>query len=643
MKSAALTTTPAPTPSQASILVVDDSPNQLVAIEALLAPMGQRVVTASSGEEALRLLLHLDCALVLLDVHLPDISGFEVARFMRERERTCRTPIIFLTGLTDDVELTARGYAMGAVDFLFKPFDPRMLRAKVEVFVELYLHREQVARRAERERADQERSRLLNLLTQTPAAIAITRGHDFVFEFANPLYEKVVGRPVALGRPLREVLPEVLSQPGVMEALRQAMRTGEPFLGKEFPVALDRHGTGTLEEAFFNLVYQPLRDEQGQVTWLLTHAVEVTEQVRSRRQLEATEAALRKREGELRLLAEAGELFSSLEDRAVLQRLAELVVPRLADWAAVDLLSETGTVERVVAVHSEPEKTAIAFEIARRWPIDPSAHGGIGQVLRKGEPMLLETMPDELLPRLARSEEHLQLARTLGFKSSMAVPLVARGRVLGALTLVQAESGRHFRAEDLPLVQELARRAGLAVDNALLYREAREAQGRASRLQAVASALSRATSLEEVARVSLAEGLEHAGTHAGIVFLREPEGGLRSLHDVGYPEEAIRDLRHIPPGARTPQSDVVLAGQPRWFTSTQEVVADYPHMSSMLWAYEARVGLPLQVEGRTLGCLWLSFQDQRHFSPTQRDFLTALAQLCAQALDARLAVALRQR
>jgi GAF domain-containing protein/FixJ family two-component response regulator len=640
MKSAALTATPAPTPSQASILVVDDSPSQLVAIEALLAPMGQRVVTASSGEEALRLLLHLDCALVLLDVHLPDISGFEVARFMRERERTCRTPIIFLTGLRDDAELTARGYAMGAVDFLFKPFDPRMVRAKAEVFVELYLHREGLARQAEREKADQERSRLLNLLMQTPAAIAITRGHDFVFEFANPLYEKVVGRPVALGRPLREVLPEVLSQPGVMEALRHAMRTGEPFLGQEFPVGLDRHGTGAPEEAFFNLVYQPLRDEQGQVTWLLTHAVEVTEQVRSRRQLEATEAALRKREAELRLLSEASELFSSLEDRAVLQRLAELAVPRLADWAAVDLLSETGAVERVVAMHSEPEKTALAFEIARRWPIDPSSHGGIGEVLRTGGPMLLETMPDELLPRLARSEEHLQVARTLGFKSAMVLPLQVRGRVLGALTLVQAESGRRFRAEDVPLAQELARRAGLAVDNALLYREAREAQGRASRLQTVAAALSRAATSEEVARVIVTEGLEHAGTHAGAVFLCEPEGGLRCLQDVGYPEELMRFLRYLAPEVPFPQLDVVRTAQARWFSSTAELVALYPHYSRMMAAYEARVGLPLQVEGRTLGCMWLSFQDRRHFSPAQRDFLTALAQLCAQALErARLAVA----
>lgn len=757
MKSAAPLSGPSTATDQASILIVDDSPNQLVAIDALLGPLGQRIVKASSGEEALRLLLGLDCALVLLDVHLPDIDGFEVARLMRERERTRRTPIIFLSGLTADVAFTSRGYAMGAVDFLFKPFDPQVLRAKVEVFVELYLHRERLKQQAEREKAEMERSRLLSLLVQTPAAIALTRGMDFVFEFANPLYEKVVGRPIPLGRPLREVLPEVISQQGVMEALRHAMRTGEPFVGREFPVTLDRHGMGQGEETFFDLVYQPLRDEQGEVTWLLTHAVEVTEQVRARRRLEVTEMELRQREaefrglaenipdlvarldrqhrllyvnpvverilglppdhipgrtmpelgmppekmpqwegtfgaafagrdssleftfptpsgprsfeahvvperddngevrsvlavardvteartreqalreseGRFRLLAEAGELLSSLEDRTVLRKLTELVVPRLADWATVELLSGTGVVERVAAEHREPGKAEIAFEIARRWPINTS-HGGIGQVLRTGEPMLLKHMPDELLPKLARSEEHLRLARTLGFRSSLCVPLLSRGRVLGALTLVHAESGRHFSEKDLPLIQELARRAGLAVDNALLYGEARAAQGRASRLQAVAAALSRAATPEDVARAILTAGLESAGTHAGIIYVSEPEGGLRALHLQGYSEEVVRTQSHLPAGKPAPQLDVALSGEARWFTSAEELVAQYPHLAGVARAFEARAGLPLRAEEHAMGCLWLSFPDRRHFPPEERDFLIALAQLCSQALE----------
>jgi GAF domain-containing protein/FixJ family two-component response regulator len=632
MKSAALQPAPSSLPTQASILVVDDSPTHALAVEALLEPLGQRVVMASSGEEALRLLLEWECAVVLLDVHLPDIDGFEVARLIREREKTRLTPIIFVTGMTADAHFTSHGYALGAVDFLYKPFDPYVVRAKVGVFVELYLQREQLKQQAEREKAERERERLLNLLTQTPAAIAITRGPDFVFEFANPFYEKVAGRPISPGRPLREVLPEVLSQPRVLEALRGTMRTGQPFVAQEFPMALDRRGEGRVEEAFFNLVLQPLRDEAGEVSWLLTHAVEVTEQVLARRRLEAAEVEVRENESRFRLLAEAGELLSTLEDRAVLQRLAELTVPRLADWAAVDLFSETGEVERVAAVHREPEKAALAFELARRWPIEPAAHAGIGQVLRTGEPVLYEDISEEVLLALGRGEEHLQLARTLGIRSALTLPLKARGRVLGALSLVQGESGRRFGERDLPLAQELARRAGLAVDNALLYREAREAQGRASRLQAVAAALSRAATSEAVAHAVLTEGLRHAGTHTGAVYLREPDGSLRTLHDVGYPEDIIRHLRHLPPEVRTPQSDVSRLGEARWFTSAEQLRALFPDLSSV-WAYEARAGLPLRVEGRTLGCLWLSFQDKRRFSPEERDFLTALADLCAQALE----------
>ncbi|WP_257449182.1 PAS domain-containing protein [Archangium lipolyticum] len=758
MMSAAPLSAQSSLPQQARILLVEDSPNQLLAMEALLSPLGQEVLTASSGGEALRLLLEKDCALVLLDVHLPDISGFEVARLMRERERSRRTPIIFVTGMTADPYFTSQGYALGAVDFLFKPFDPLVLRAKAEVFVELFLHRERLKEQAEREQAELERSRLLGLLVQTPAAIAITRGPEFIFEFANPLYEKVLGRPVVLGKPLREVMPEILSQPGVMEALRHAMRTGEPFVGREFPVALDRRGDGHPEEAFFDLVYQPLLDDQGQVEWLLTHAVEVTEQVNARRRLETTEQALRQREaeyrrladnipdlvarfdrqhrllyvnrrierttgqpaesflgrtseelglppdrvesasraiseafqgeaaslsfdlstseglrhydahlvperderdavvsvlavtrdvtesrnreralreseGRFRLLAEAGELLSSLDDAAVLQRLAELFVPRLADWVTVDLLSPSGAVERVVSVHRDPEKVSLAFEIARRWPIDKNVHGGVAQVLRTGEPVLVKALTDEALSGLTRSEEHLRVGRALGLTSTLLLPLEARGRVLGVLSLSQAESGRHFTEEDIPLARELARRAGLAVDNALLYREAREAQGRASRLQAVAAALSRAATPEEVARAILTEGLLHAGTHAGVVFLQERDGSLRSLHDVGYPEEFIRRLRHIPPGERTPYGDVVLAEEAHWFTSAEELTANYPSFAWLSPIYQARVGLPLRVEERSLGCLWLSFPDKRSFPPEERDFLVALGQLCAQALS----------
>lgn len=281
-----------PTP-QASLLLVDDNPAHLMVLEGILEPLGQRLVTASSGGEALRRVLDEDFAAILLDIRLGDMSGVEVLALLRERERNRRTPVLLLTAADGDERAVVAAYNKGAVDYLRKPLIPEVLRAKVSVFVELYLAREAIKRQEEAER-ERERAELRNanqemlhhLLVQAPAGIAITRGREHIFEFVNPVYEKLTGRRLALGKPLREVLPEVAAQPQVMAALQQVMTTGEPFHGHEFPVALDRHGTGRLEEAIFNLIYQPTRDLDGEVSGILTFAIDVTEWVDARRKAE---------------------------------------------------------------------------------------------------------------------------------------------------------------------------------------------------------------------------------------------------------------------------------------------------------------------------------------------------------------------
>ena len=148
--------------SPADILVVDDNPNNLVAIETALGELGARVQRAQSGSEALRLLLEHDFALILLDVKMPTMDGFETAKLIRARRRSSHTPIIFITAYDrDDAEILA-AYELGAVDFLFKPIVPEVLRAKAAVFVELQLRTAEVARQAEQirehERREHERS-----------------------------------------------------------------------------------------------------------------------------------------------------------------------------------------------------------------------------------------------------------------------------------------------------------------------------------------------------------------------------------------------------------------------------------------------------------------------------------------------------
>src|SRR5579872_3901122 len=120
-----------------NILLVDDHPENLLALEAVLSDPGRNLVRATSGQEALRHLLQDDFAVILLDVQMPMLNGFDTARLIRARERSRHTPIIFLTAINKTEMHVGRGYSLGAVDYIFKPFDPEVLKTKVGVFVEL--------------------------------------------------------------------------------------------------------------------------------------------------------------------------------------------------------------------------------------------------------------------------------------------------------------------------------------------------------------------------------------------------------------------------------------------------------------------------------------------------------------------------
>jgi PAS domain S-box-containing protein len=177
-----------------------------------------------------------------------------------------------------------------------------------------------------------------------------------------------------------------------------------------------------------------------------------------------------------RYLAEASELLAeSLDYERTLARIAELAVPRLADWCAVDVLKRDGSVKRLAVAHVDPSKVELAHDLDRRYPPDPNATIGLPQVLRTGRPEFYPEITDEVLEAVAQDAEHLRLFRELGLKSGLIVPLVARGRTLGAITLIMAESGRRYAEDDLAFAEDLARRAAVAVDNARLVREAGEA------------------------------------------------------------------------------------------------------------------------------------------------------------------------
>lgn len=184
----------------------------------------------------------------------------------------------------------------------------------------------------------------------------------------------------------------------------------------------------------------------------------------------------RREEDRRRFILEASTLLaSSLDYGPTLTSVARLSVPTIADWCAVDIVGSAGSIERLAVAHVDPAKIRWAEEIEQRYPADPRSPYGVHEVIRSGASQLMAQIPEHLLIEAAVDEEHLRLIRELGLRSSMVVPLRCRGRTLGALTFVSAESQRKFGLLDLALAEELASIAALAVENARLYREARNA------------------------------------------------------------------------------------------------------------------------------------------------------------------------
>jgi signal transduction histidine kinase/PAS domain-containing protein len=198
--------------------------------------------------------------------------------------------------------------------------------------------------------------------------------------------------------------------------------------------------------------------------------------------------ARKKAEEALHYLDRATELLTfPLDPQERLHDFAHLVVPRLADWCAIEIVDEHGHAHQAAVAHVDPAKVEWARELNRRYPGRPDAATGVPQVLRTGQPELYPEISDEMLVAGAIDDEHLRISRALELRSAMIVPLTARGTTFGALTLVSAESRRRYTMDDLALASELARRAALAIDNARQHEAAIVAQHKAESANRVKS------------------------------------------------------------------------------------------------------------------------------------------------------------
>jgi len=283
-----------------------------------------------------------------------------------------------------------------------------------------------------------------------------------------PIGQGVVGRVASTGTPMivDDVSQAEVLSPHVRERARSLM--GAPLLAEGRTIGVI-HVDSFEHRQFTQDDLQLLRLVADRIAAPIERARLYEGEHRARTEAEAA----RQRSA---FLDEASRvLASSLDYQTTLTNVAQLVVPQLADWCAIHVVEEDGTVRPLTTAHTDPAKVALARELETRYPYDPDAPYGVSAVIRSRKSELTPEISDAMLAGASRDPEILAVLRGLGLRSSMLVPLVARDRVLGAITFVSAESGRRYGSADLALAEELARRAAMAVDNARLYQEAQDA------------------------------------------------------------------------------------------------------------------------------------------------------------------------
>jgi signal transduction histidine kinase/DNA-binding response OmpR family regulator len=441
--------------AEAAILLVDDHPANLVALETILAPLGQKLVTASSGKEALRKLLNEDFALILLDVRMGDLDGFETARLIRARAHTEHVPIIFVTAFDRAETDMTTGYELGAADFIFKPFQAHALRAKVGVFVDLHQKTEAVRQQAEQlrlmelrearrrlEQAERGRAqaeaRFENILDLAPDGILALNKEDRVVLFnkgAERIFRRTAGD--VFGLPITELVPGGVPRGGEGSKEVVARRSD----GTEFPAELSVAEQAFGAEEIATVVCRDVTDRK-----------RAEERVRQLNQ----ELAQRLQHG----VEMVADLAASLNPREVMGRLLTRVVEAVDADQGTLLLAEDG---RLIVQDS--------FDLERRLVLTRGGEFSAGPILER-------VLAERRVALNGAIDASGLTPRIKGWladvRQTAALPLVMGDEVAAVLLLARRRQ-EAFGDREIETLQLIGNVATVALRNAQLFTAAEAA------------------------------------------------------------------------------------------------------------------------------------------------------------------------
>jgi PAS domain S-box-containing protein len=436
--------------SRRRILLADDNGDLREYVARLLASRYD-VVTVRNGAEALVALREGPCDLIVSDAMMPEMDGFALLAAVRRDPEFDRVPFVMLSARAGE-EAAVEGLERGADDYLIKPFSAEQLLARVTAL----LNAAEIRERAMRElRASEERFR--NLAVSMPHIVVETDALGAV-TFMNETYRAFTGQAPESGYGTAwtaAVHPD--DRPDLLATWRNAVASGTAFRAE---YRMCRHD-GSYRWHVADL--RPQRDADGRVLRFTGTIADIDDQRR----------AVQERE----LLSEAGRILAqSLDLRTTLDNIARLTVPHFADWCQISVGTADGLIRVVSLAHRDPRKEELARGVVGRLHVNKDAPTGSPYVIRTGRSELIEDSV-AVVKTLVPSDAQVEIYRDLGLGSTICVPLTVRGKTLGAIAAIYGESGRHYTPEDLPVLEELGRRAGLAVHNATEFeREHRVAE-----------------------------------------------------------------------------------------------------------------------------------------------------------------------